>query len=970
MASARSQVQISITAQLAQGFQSAFQTADGRMASLARTAGDLSGKIGDVQAYRKQQNALRESGTEYMAARKKASELRAEVEKLGRDNGYAQKVKSAADAQKQLNAAWTDAKSKATALAYAIKQAEKPTAEQRAALAAAKEAAKQAGAAYKEAARATDALKREQNQAAGALQKAQRELKAADQAAAKAGQSYQQARTKLQEMAQALRNAGVNTGKLSSEYKRLQAEQAASNAKMHQAEQSLARQQKIMAAMSGMAQKAGMVAGGAIAGAATLAAPTKKALSYEEQLAYMTDTVGVGKGTAEKVSIQQQLSTAIEQSRQYSKGATREDVATALQTMIASGKYKYDDQKSQDEVSGSLKEISRAAFASGASAEDMAKTAVALKQFGLQDPTGQLDKILMAGKLGSFEMKEQSKYLPMQLALAKAAGYSGESGLTDLLALNQIAMTTAGSQDEAGNNVINLLQKFSSREFAKSMADNVKVEKGDAVTKADPDAKGKAKKGGQFDWSGYMIEQREKGVTAVDAFATILERQLAGNEQYTALQKRMASAKTDAEKRETLGAMSDIAAGSEVGKIIADRQALMAALASIYGKKDLEQMRQDLNSDKTKGEVERSSEYLGSQNFAKTKMLSGNIDRANEQTYSQVSGPMGAMLDKINSATQSFPGLTTAAYGAAAALGAVAAAGLGGSIMGGILKKGTGGAVGAAASGAATAATAATAAATGTGFAAKLAGAAKSPMLGKAGAVGAVAGAGITAYDTATNDKLTKEQKGEGYGGAVGGLAGGLAGAKLGGMAGAMAGPLGAGLGAVAGGIIGSIMGDKLGQLAGGWAMSDATPKPAQAQAITPALAARNLPQAPAMPPAFSRIAPQSDPAKPAFAAPAAPVKPQASASPAATAATDANTAASAASAAAASQDTAKSAQAIAAAVAVKPNVTITNSYAVSVNATVQGAVELGAQIEKSMRNAQRKADADARASWAGSPAY
>ncbi|MFX7140141.1 hypothetical protein ABTH88_19650, partial [Acinetobacter baumannii] len=48
------------------------------------------------------------------------------------------------------------------------------------------------------------------------------------------------------------------------------------------------------------------------------------------------------------------------------------------------------------------------------------------------------------------------------MAEAATLGMKGERGLAQLLALNQAAITTAGSTDAAGNNVVNLLSKINS----------------------------------------------------------------------------------------------------------------------------------------------------------------------------------------------------------------------------------------------------------------------------------------------------------------------------------------------------------------------------------------------------------------------------------------------------------------------------------------------------------------------------
>lgn len=773
MSQAKSHVQVTIGGKLDPTYQNAFTTADKRMAELGRHATDLNKKVGDIGAYRRQQNALKDAASEYTKAKQKVAALKAELVGI-----------------------------------------EKPTRAQTAA------------------------------------------LHAAERAAARAGGAYTQARTKLADMSRELQRSGVNVTKLSSEYRRLQTELTAAAAKFQKHEASLKRQQAIVNGMRNAWQAIGGIATGAMAAGAVAAGPTRKALTYEEQLAYMADTAGAGQSPAAKAALQKQLSDAVEKARQYSKGATREEVATALQTMIASGQFE------GGAAARELPRVARTAFAAGASPEAVANIAIAAQNFGVKDLGSVFDKSLRAGQLGRNELRDMAQFLPQQMALARSSGFYGEQGLTDLLAFNQAAMLTAGSAGEANNNAINLLKKFNTEEFRKSIADNITVKKGDPTNKT--------KKGEFFDWTGYMLKQREQGVDPITAFSMLLDRQVSGDKRYQALQKQARSAGTKEEKKAVIAQMSSIVEGSAVGGIIADSEALKAALASLYGRKQIAELKTGINS--AQGYVDQSAAFLGSQNFAGAKMLSGNLDRANEQTYDQLNGPLKAVIDTLNDATQQFPKLTTAAYGATTALATIGAFVAGNAIFGKLLGGGAAAGAGAGAGGAAGAAVAGAAAS-------------RFGMLGRLGVAGAASWGALQVGEMAGLPNVDEAKGREA-------LAKGewlKASAYL---------PAGAFLGAL------------YNKATGG-------PDPAGGQGGA----------------AASVVVSSSEAAKQASAA---------------------------------AQEAAKAATTAAG----RPNVNITNSYNVQVTAPQPGAAELAAQLDKSLRAAQRKADADARSSFLGQPNY
>ncbi|OTG87702.1 hypothetical protein B9T31_04180 [Acinetobacter sp. ANC 4558] len=421
-------------------------------------------------------------------------------------------------------------------------------------------------------------------------------------------------------------------------------------------------------------QKVAALGGAAIAGGAVVSSALQKPRDYQQLMTYITSTATGGQG----------LSTAQRQDQgnllhQYVKdavrngGGTREDAAAALNELIASGKYDVSD------VAPALNASTRTAFAAGADSVDAAKMTLAMQNFDVKDLSLAQDRALRAGQVGSFEYKDMAKFLPEQMAMARASGYSGDDGLVKLLALNQIAKTTASDSATAGNNVVNLLQKLSSREFSDSMAKSVENTQG-LPTKGIKNKKGKIV-GQEFDWSTYSIQQREKGVYGVEAFVQILERQLAGNAQYTNLQKQVQNAKTNEERKSLLSDMSNIAMGSEMGQIIADRQALMAAMAAVYNKNETKVLEGKISN--AKGTVSNELDYVKTQEWVKDQAMNQEKLFSQSKAYDAVSESLGNVKDSITEWAQQNEALAASAYGASVALAAVATAGAVGTLLGG-----------------------------------------------------------------------------------------------------------------------------------------------------------------------------------------------------------------------------------------------------------------------------------------------
>ncbi|MDV4263311.1 phage tail tape measure protein [Acinetobacter seifertii] len=429
---------------------------------------------------------------------------------------------------------------------------------------------------------------------------------------------------------------------------------------VRQIEQSSKRTHEYTQNTSSLWQKGTAIAGGAAASGMYISNALQKPRDYDQQLTYIaaTATGGQGMSTAARLAARGQLNEYIK-SAIRNGGGTREDAAEAANTLIASGKY---DLKN---VKPALNASVKTAFATGASANDSAILTTRMQDFGITNLQEGHDIAVRGGQLGAFEYKDQAKWLAQQMAAARAIGYSGKQGFIQLVGMNQVSMSTAATRDEAGNNLVNLLTKLSSREFSKSIGDEVKIQKGDPTRMS-----GKKKPHPVFDWSTYAIQQREQGVYGVQAFMKLLERQFAGNKQYQALQSKALNASNSADRKQALEDMINIAGGSEIGKIIADRQALMAAYAVSYQNDNLNKIMGQLQG--SAGTVNTDYQMVSQTEWAKDIALNQEKLFAQSKMYDQLSTSLGDAKEKITDWAAGNENLAATTYGASVAVGALA----------------------------------------------------------------------------------------------------------------------------------------------------------------------------------------------------------------------------------------------------------------------------------------------------------
>lgn len=381
---------------------------------------------------------------------------------------------------------------------------------------------------------------------------------------------------------------------------------------------------------------AGLAAGATAAGM-VLAQPMKKQMDYDRSLAMTANTAFAERDVAGRIAGKAELNNAVKSAVEIG-GGTKEDALGALDTMLASGAVKADTAMKL------LPTLQKGATATGASTDDLAKIAIsAMQQFDIgEDKIGEvLDKAVAAGQAGNFELADMARWLPQQMAAGKSAGLKGMSGFEALLVANQQARVTAGTSDEAGNNLVNLLAKLTSKETS------------DRFRKLD--IKGKDGKDHGVDFIASMEAQKKKGKNSIEAFMSIMDQVIGQDDKYQALQKKLKSAKKE-DQAQVLNEMTNLVEGTAIGQIISDRQALMALLGIRNNVSLGKEVKESL--DKSEGAVDTSHAVIKDTNSYKVEDAKNNVDFAQMEGMKGFNDALGDVSVKIAEYAKAYPDLT------------------------------------------------------------------------------------------------------------------------------------------------------------------------------------------------------------------------------------------------------------------------------------------------------------------------
>jgi hypothetical protein len=401
-----------------------------------------------------------------------------------------------------------------------------------------------------------------------------------------------------------------------------------------------------------------VIAGGYVAKSAA-----ERPMAYDRRLALLSNTANNNLDAAGRIAAKENLNAGIKNAVN-SGGGTPEQALDALNTLVGSGAF-----GNANQAVSLLPTVQKNSTGTGADSNDLAKIMIAAKQnmdIADKDMPAMLSKAIRAGQEGGFELSDMSKWLPQQMALAATNGMKGMKGFEALLAGNQVSRITAGTSDEAGNNLVNLLAKINSSDTIHDF-----------------------KKQG-IDLSGSLVKGRKGDVLTLDGFIKAVENIASKDKNYVNLRKK-ADSETGADKKATLEAMADILQQKSLGKVVQDRQAMMALLAMMQQREKYNEIKGKVGAENGQ-EGETSYQVVASTLDAKTEQMGNKKAFAAIDTLASIDAPLGKLLDKLNAEAEAHPILTTAIYGTATALGILAAAAGAGGLMG-LLTGGKGGAL-------------------------------------------------------------------------------------------------------------------------------------------------------------------------------------------------------------------------------------------------------------------------------------
>ncbi|AOJ21960.1 phage tail protein [Burkholderia cenocepacia] len=257
-------------------------------------------------------------------------------------------------------------------------------------------------------------------------------------------------RRKLDSSLKSLRDAGIEVGRLDRAYAQLGRTARGLDLKVAGRER----------LASGQEAGRGVI-GDAMKLTAAVAVPATISANYQAIIRDIAIKAGIARTQQEAA-----MGTRIRRDA-GANGIGRNELADAVNQMVAGG-------MDLDRALNFAPLVAKFSIGQGATTVETAKMIQALQQNAeIVDPkqmSKALESIAYLGKEGSFESVDMARWFPVLLAEMKKIGITGQDSVTQLGAMLQVQMKTAGSSDEAANNLKNWFSKIGSGETERNYA--------------------------------------------------------------------------------------------------------------------------------------------------------------------------------------------------------------------------------------------------------------------------------------------------------------------------------------------------------------------------------------------------------------------------------------------------------------------------------------------------------------------
>jgi phage tail tape-measure protein len=298
------------------------------------------------------------------------------------------------------------------------------------------------------------------------------------------------------------------------------------------------------------------------AAATTMIAPTKVSAEYNA----MIRDIAIKAGIAGKPEEREMSNTIIGTSRDT--GMARNEVADVVNGLVGAG---------MDLKKAMLYAPVAAKFVVGQGAEgtDTAKMINALGQNAkITDPKDMqkaLEAIAFQGQAGSFEAADMAKWFPELLAGMGKLGITGNDAVAQLGSMLQVQMKTAGSSDEAANNLKNWMEKIGSTDVVKSYKD------------------------AGIDYQASLNTGLQKGMSTLESSFALAQKYVEKTDpkKAKAMSEAMAKISKEADPAKAKQMMTSLEQAMRTGDLFSDMQVKAALTAYMQNKELYQQLKKD-----------------------------------------------------------------------------------------------------------------------------------------------------------------------------------------------------------------------------------------------------------------------------------------------------------------------------------------------------------------------------------------